>query len=143
MPGAMPRQEGTMNIQEKKRVLVVDDDDHVRRALEGALSNAGYAASAAASGREALELLHAEPFDLMLVDDSLYDMRLEDVLQSLRSHEIQPLIVVMQTLPRMGAAARFTALGASEVVGRWSSCRDIIEAVHNCFEFCALETTHA
>jgi CheY-like chemotaxis protein len=132
-----------MSLQEKKRVLVVDDDDRARRALEWALSGAGYEASSAASGGEALAILHAEPFDLMLVDDSLYDMRLEDLLQSLRSYEIQPLVVVLEAVPRMGAAARLAALGASEVVGRWNSRLEITEIVRNCMESCALGTTRA
>ncbi len=129
--------------EEKKRVLVVDDDDYARCALERALSSAGYEASSAASGGEALAILHADPFDLMLVDDSLYDLRLEDLLQSLRSYEIQPLVVVLEAVPRMGAAARLVLLGASDVVGRWNSRRDIIESVRNCLESCALVRARA
>lgn len=127
----------------RKRILVVDDDDHVRRSLEYALCEEGLDASGVASGREALETLRAEPFDLLLVDDSLFDMRLDDVLTAVRSFEIQPLIVVLQAVPRLGAAARFTALGASDAVGRWNSRRDIIEAVQHCLASCELEKTHA
>jgi DNA-binding response OmpR family regulator len=127
----------------RKRVLVVDDDDHVRRSLECALSEEGYETSGVASGKEALETLRSEPFDLLLIDDSLFDMRLDDVLTAVRSFEIQPLIVVLQTVPRLGAAARFAALGASEAVGRWNSRRDIIETVRHCLASCELEKTHA
>ncbi len=127
----------------KKRVLVVDDDDHVRRSLEYALGEAGFEASGAASGREALDTLHTERFDVMLIDDSLFDMRLDDVLTALRSYEVQPMVVVLQAIPRLGAGAHFAWLGASDVVGRWNPRRDIIEAVRHCLAACGLEKTHA
>ncbi|PYV32343.1 MAG: response regulator, partial [Acidobacteria bacterium] len=46
-----------MSLEEKKSVLVVDDDDYARCALERALSSAGYEASSAATGGEALAIL--------------------------------------------------------------------------------------
>ncbi|PYV17224.1 MAG: hypothetical protein DMG21_08945 [Acidobacteria bacterium] len=127
----------------KKRVLIADDDDHVRRSLEYALCEEGFDASGAASGQEALDTLRTEPFDLLLIDDSLFDMRLEDVLRTVRSFEIQPVIVVLQAVPRLGAAARFAALGASDAVGRWNSRRDIIESIRHCLASCELEIAHA
>jgi two-component system, OmpR family, alkaline phosphatase synthesis response regulator PhoP len=127
----------------RKRILVADDDDHVRKSLEYALSEEGFETSGASSGREALETLRAEPFDLLLIDDCLFDMPLDDILTAVRSFEIQPLIVVLQAVPRLGAAARFAALGASDAVGRWNSRRDIIETVRHCLASCELEKTHA
>ena len=43
-------------------VLVVDDDEALRKALVRFLSNQGYSVSAAATGQDALDLIEAESF---------------------------------------------------------------------------------
>ncbi len=50
------------------RILVVDDDDLVRRLIRETLLREGHEVRLAASGREALRLLAAERFDLLLTD---------------------------------------------------------------------------
>src|SRR5690606_35257390 len=50
------------------RLLVVDDDASVRASLALLLKQHGYASAAAATPAEALALLSAEPFDLVLQD---------------------------------------------------------------------------
>jgi DNA-binding NtrC family response regulator len=52
----------------KSRVLVVDDDASVRASLALLLKQHGYASAGAATPAEALALLAAEPFDLVLQD---------------------------------------------------------------------------
>ncbi|HEU0032688.1 MAG TPA: response regulator [Kofleriaceae bacterium] len=52
------------------RVLVVDDDDHIRRALSTALTRAGFDVTTADDGRPAIEL--GGPFELVVVD---YNMK--------------------------------------------------------------------
>ncbi len=49
-------------------LLVVDDDEDNRDLLYRRLERHGYAATAAASGHEALALLRQDPFDLVLLD---------------------------------------------------------------------------
>jgi CheY-like chemotaxis protein len=54
---------------EGKRVLVVEDDPLTREALGNILRSQGYAASGAAEGGEALDLLRSgPPHDLVLLD---------------------------------------------------------------------------
>ena len=50
------------------RIVVVDDDDHVREVTEMVLAGAGYSVRATASGREALRWLEEEPWDLVILD---------------------------------------------------------------------------
>lgn len=50
------------------RVLVVDDEDALRNALSRFLAERGYEPVQAKSGREALEILKAQKFSLMLLD---------------------------------------------------------------------------
>lgn len=50
------------------RILVVDDDFSMRRLCSEALSGAGYTVDVASNGLEALEMLAAEGYDLVLSD---------------------------------------------------------------------------
>lgn len=52
----------------KKLVMVVDDSSSFREAVVTELRTAGYEVSEAADGREALELLNGERFDLVICD---------------------------------------------------------------------------
>ena len=50
------------------RILVVDDEPQLRRALRAALSALGFVVADAESGEAALEMVRAEQFDLVLLD---------------------------------------------------------------------------
>ena len=70
------------------RVLVVDDEPSICRALQIALGRAGIEASIAESGDAALAKLRSERFDVMIVDLRMPDVR-GDVLFELAA-AIQP-----------------------------------------------------
>ena len=50
------------------RILVVDDEDIIRVLLTEILSEDGYEIVTAPDGREAIEILEHEPFDLIISD---------------------------------------------------------------------------
>ena len=60
---------------ERVRVLIVDDEPAICRALKVALDRAGYDAIAAQSGDSALTVLSLEPVDVLLLDLRIPDTR--------------------------------------------------------------------
>ncbi len=56
-----------MNIQ-AKRILIVDDDNTIRRSLERYLSEQGYIVTVATNANEAMLAIHIESPDLVLSD---------------------------------------------------------------------------
>lgn len=62
---ALPR---TLERSRRKRILVVDDDDAVRLALDGVLAMEGYEVVTASNGIQALAALRRQPCDLALLD---------------------------------------------------------------------------
>ena len=50
------------------RILVVDDDPQIRRAMKATLTARGYEVSDSRNGEEALEKLRSETYDLVLLD---------------------------------------------------------------------------
>lgn len=86
-------------------VLVVDDEESIRRALTEALRDEGHSMLAAANGREALELLRYEPtvpsiaiVDLMMPVMSGWD--LIAVLRRTPRLATMPILVISAMRPR-------------------------------------------
>ena len=78
------------------KVLVVEDEPTLREALLRLIAQWGYAAQAAVNGREALDWLELEHFDLVLLDLGLPDRDGLELCRSLRqgTHH-QPLVLML------------------------------------------------
>jgi CheY-like chemotaxis protein len=57
-----------MNIEQPKRVLVVDDEADIRDYLKSALTDAGFLVEVAVDGLQALEMVRRNPPDLISLD---------------------------------------------------------------------------
>jgi putative nucleotidyltransferase with HDIG domain len=78
------------------RILVVDDETHVRAMMGSTLERQGYEVQLASSGREALETLELNSFDLVLTDIVMQDVNGIALLEQI--HAQRPdLPVVMVT----------------------------------------------
>jgi two-component system KDP operon response regulator KdpE len=78
----------------RARVLVVDDEPQIRRALETTLRGAGYVVEAAATAGEALTRAAARPPDAVILDLVLPDGSGVDVCRDLRSWTQAPVVVL-------------------------------------------------
>ncbi|MBN1874636.1 MAG: response regulator transcription factor [Anaerolineae bacterium] len=77
-----------------KHILIVDDDTLMRRSLAFSLEKAGYRASTAGTGEDALALVRRDPPDLVLLDIGLPGMDGLDALRNLRREMAVPVIFV-------------------------------------------------
>ncbi len=76
------------------RLLLVEDDDHIRMSLRWALEDEGYEVAEAASGEEACRQVTAAAPDLMLVDLMLGSMDGFQVIREVRRAHDLPIVVV-------------------------------------------------
>jgi DNA-binding response OmpR family regulator len=77
-----------------KHILLVDDDELMRRSLAFNLEQAGYRASTAANAESALRLARRDPPDLILLDIGLPGMDGLDALRNFRQDADTPIIFV-------------------------------------------------
>jgi len=91
------------------RVLVVDDEPQILRALRINLHARQYDVVTAGSGRGALEAAAEAHPDLVILDLGLPDMDGVDVIRSLRSWTQVPIVILSG---RMNSAAKVDALDA-------------------------------
>ena len=94
------------------RVLVVDDDEHVRRALVRALEGRGHDVVAVTAAEHALTELRSAPFDAVLSDISMPGMDGLDLLRALREHGLEVPIVLVTGRPNLETATQALELGA-------------------------------
>jgi DNA-binding NtrC family response regulator len=73
--GSQGQTKESMAFGKQLRVLIVDDEPSICKALTMALTRSGYEAVAAQSGESALSIIRSEHVDVMLVDFRIPDMR--------------------------------------------------------------------
>ncbi|MGP5325731.1 response regulator [Vreelandella titanicae] len=76
------------------RILIVDDEQQIRRFLRISLASQGYAVLEAENGEQALAAVYTQAPDVVLLDLGLPDMDGHEVLQGIREHSAVPVIVV-------------------------------------------------
>lgn len=75
-------------------ILIVEDEQPIRRFLKASLSNEGYRISEAVSGEEGLRLASSQPPDLVILDLGLPDLDGQEVLKRLREWYRSPIIIL-------------------------------------------------
>jgi CheY-like chemotaxis protein len=79
-------------------ILCVDDDHLIRRLVHDVLEQEGFKVSLATSGKQGLEIAHASPPDLILLDIMMPGMNGYEVCQALRQDaQLYKIPVVMLT----------------------------------------------
>jgi two-component system KDP operon response regulator KdpE len=81
-------------MDERQRILVVDDDPSIRATLEVNLRARGYASDMAATGEQALRIAARHHPDLVLLDLGLPGMDGLDVVRGLRGWTGVPIVVL-------------------------------------------------
>jgi CheY-like chemotaxis protein/signal transduction histidine kinase len=125
--GAVRRVLASPPPQVARRVLVVDDEDLVRRALVALLELMGYECVAAEDGLRALEILKSERFDLVISD--LVMPRLDGLGFCTRVRAGHPNLPIIAMSGKAGGTANLAAakhMGASATLGKPFS-RDELE----------------
>jgi DNA-binding response OmpR family regulator len=84
-------------------ILLVDDDDLLRRMLYMALTQSGHKVLEATNGREAVRLIATQPFDLLVTDIIMPDKDGLEVVPEIRKKYPALKIIAMSGGGRMNA----------------------------------------
>jgi len=100
------------DVERQARVLVVDDEPALRRALERLLSARGMEVFIAADGQEAVELMEQIEVDVVLVDLVMPRMDGLQFLEFVKSHQSSVEVILMTAYGDVETAARAVWSGA-------------------------------
>jgi DNA-binding NtrC family response regulator len=81
---------------EAARILIVDDDESIRKALETVLEEKGYVVETAQNGKEAIQKANTQFYNLAFIDIRLPDMEGTKLLDSLKER-VPPMIKIIIT----------------------------------------------
>jgi two-component system, OmpR family, KDP operon response regulator KdpE len=109
----------------RRRVLVVDDEPQILRALRIVLREAGYEAMPAATAQEALDLAALHPPDAAIIDLMLPDGDGIEVTRALREWTKAP-IVVLSAIGEEDQKVRALEAGADDYVTKPFGPRELV-----------------
>jgi two-component system KDP operon response regulator KdpE len=102
-------------VKRTPRILLVDDDVSIQRAVAPLLRSRGYETEVVGTGAEAVKVAVDHPPDLIVLDLGLPDLEGTEVCRRIRSHSTVPIVVLSA---RSGEAEKVAALdiGADDYV---------------------------
>lgn len=100
------------------RVLVVDDEEVVRLGYRRVLSSDGFDVKAAGNGYEALDLMGADRFDVVLLDLRMPGMDGMDVLRAIKEQWPQSEVVVVTDYHSDDTVKEAVRLGAYDYLAK-------------------------
>lgn len=105
---------------EQHSILVVDDNEMNRDMLSRRLKRKGYSVSVAVNGRNALEMIKSQPFDLILLDIMMPEMDGYQVLEEIKKDELlRHIPVIMITaLDAVESAVKCIKMGAEDHIAK-------------------------
>ena len=95
-------------------ILIIDDEDNLRKTLTRILINAGWSVTGASNGAEALKMVVQSKFDLVLLDLRLPDMHGIEILRKLRKLDRDLYVIVLTAYGTMNSAVDALQLGAMD-----------------------------
>ncbi len=121
---AKPPQDKAMT----RRVLIADDDPHIREVLVFALAKAGIETAQAEDGEEALELIARDPPDLVVLDINMPRMDGLEVCRRLRAGSDLPILFLSSRDDELDRVLGIE-LGADDYVVKPFSPREVVARV--------------
>ena len=121
------------------RILVVDDEEGIRRTLRQILQDEGYVVDEAVDGESALSQAGAEVYDVVLLDVWLPGMDGLQVLQQLRADGRDAEVLVISGHGNIETAVKATRLGAFDFIEKPLSLERVLVTVGNALKKRRLE----
>jgi two-component system, NtrC family, response regulator len=100
----------------KSSILLIDDDDSLRRVTEFSLAEAGYKVQAAASGEEGLRLFAKDLFDAVITDITMPGMNGMEVLSRLRERDASLPVIMITAYGTIESAVQAMKQGAFDYI---------------------------
>jgi two-component system nitrogen regulation response regulator NtrX len=121
------------------RILIVDDEQGIRKSLAGLLSDEGYEAAVSADGEAALAALREQPPDLVLLDIAMPGRDGIDVLEEMRRAWPRLPVIMMSGHGSIETAVRATQLGAFDFIEKPLGAEKLLLTIRHALERSRLE----
>jgi len=121
------------------KILVVDDEEPVRRLLKNELTRKGFNVETAPDGRKALEALKTNPFDVVLLDIVMPDVNGIDVMRKMEAGPKKPQVIVLTGQATVDTAVRAMKAGAYDYLSKPYKTDELVLLINRAFAHANLE----
>jgi len=115
-------------------ILIIDDDDQLRKSFQKLLSEEGYTAEGAASGEAGLEIIKGRLPDLVIVDVRLPGMNGLETFQAIHRAEPKLPVIIMTAYGTTETAIEATKMGAFDYVLKPFEIPAMLEVIKQALE---------
>ncbi|OGU30840.1 MAG: Fis family transcriptional regulator [Ignavibacteria bacterium GWA2_55_11] len=125
------------------RILIVDDEQIIRESVVFVLQNEGFQVAEAANGRLALEMHRRQPFDIVITDIEMPEMRGTELLRQVRQETPETFVVIVTAFASVETAVTALREGASDYVLKPINFDDLLHRVKKLLEVRSLSLENA
>ncbi len=122
-------------MQETIRVLVVDDEEPLRRLLKKELGRKGFTVEAAPDGKAALEVLKESTFDVLLLDIMMPGIDGISLMKKLQSDPAAPAIIVLTGRATVETAVEAMKHGAYDYLTKPYKLDELTIIINRAYEY--------
>ena len=115
-------------------ILIVDDEPVICRSCEKVFRRSGHTVGSAMSGREALNRLQAETFDVVFTDLKMMDMGGMEVLQNIKEHYPTTVVVIITGYATIASAVETMRSGAFDFLPKPFTAGELLAVLNRALE---------
>jgi DNA-binding response OmpR family regulator len=114
---------------ERKRILIVDDDEHICATLSLILKARGYVVDIANTGKQAMEKAETNFYNLALLDIRLPDLEGTELLRTMRQVSPKMIKIMLTGYPQVDNAIKSLNDGADAYFTKPVDPRKLLKAI--------------
>jgi two-component system response regulator AtoC len=122
-----------------KSILIIDDEENIRKYLGHSLAKDGFDVSTAQYGKEGLNLLIQKHVDVVLLDLNLPDINGLEVLKELKRVDVQSVVIIVTAYGDISSAVEAIKLGAYDYLTKPFDTEDIKIVINKALKILGLE----
>lgn len=116
------------------KILIVDDESRICDSLKMLLSDHGYEIYTSNNGKEALEYLSKDDFDLVLLDVVMPDMGGRQVMDYIKAKSLETLIIIITGYASVESAVTALRNRAYDYIRKPFEYEELLKTVENAIE---------
>jgi len=121
-------------MNEKPKILIIEDDESTRKTLSLVLGKKGYATEAACTGQEALEKAKKQSFNVTLLDLKLPDMEGLELVAPLKELHPDLAVIVITGYASLETALQALKQGAADYITKPLDMGGVLAAIGEALE---------
>ncbi len=117
-----------------QKILVIDDEKLIRWTLEQHLVKEGYEVTTVESAEKGLDVISADPPDLILLDNRLPEMTGLELLEKINVHTLGLMVIMITAYGMVETAVKAMKLGAYDYISKPFNLEEITFVIKKALE---------